>query len=657
MDMKRTWKQPKALYLILFVFLSAGCESLIPYIPPPLEPYGTPEKKAPDKELAGKEIGDKKIQDTNVHEKETKERIPAEGGPLQRDAVIKEAAIQKEPENLNHAETYTTKTGKPSYEVVPHRLPDGEAGAAPPPATENGPRSNQQLIDSALDYIQASNDFWEQGDLDNAIDALDKAYSLILKINGAEEPEVLQQKEDLRLTIASRIREVHSSRFTAANGDYKAIPLVMNRHVEKALNLLKGKERTFFLESYARSGKYRPAIVRALREAGLPSELSWLPLIESGYKVRALSRARALGMWQFIASTGYKFGLKRDTWIDERMDPEKSTQAAIRYLTELHQIFGDWSTVLASYNCGERRVLRHIKAQRINYLDNFWDLYEKLPRETAFYVPKFLAVLHILNDPQAHGFDLPPLEEEVKLEEVTISKQIQLKTVSDRIDVEYSLLKELNPELRRNLTPKTPYALKVPRGKGEILLAKLEDIPAWRPPVPDYVVHRVRSGESLSVIASRYKTSVRGIMNMNGLKRRDYLKVGWRLKIPTKKGYATADKSSLSYTSSGELTKYSVKKGDSLWKIANRFNTTVKAIRTVNQLGSTNLQIGQVLRIPAGTSSEEPGATHKYTVKKGDSPYLIARRYRMNLYEFLKLNDLTPRSTIFPGQIVQVIAE
>jgi membrane-bound lytic murein transglycosylase D len=112
-------------------------------------------------------------------------------------------------------------------------------------------------------------------------------------------------------------------------------------------------EREFFLESYQRSGRYREQFARTIRDAGMPEDLAWLPLIESGFKVKALSRARALGLWQFIPSTGYKFGLKRNDWVDERLDPEKSTMAAIAYMKELHQIFGDWATVLAAYNCGE----------------------------------------------------------------------------------------------------------------------------------------------------------------------------------------------------------------------------------------------------------------------------------------------------------------
>jgi len=542
----------------------------------------------------------------------------------------------------------STPQASPNFKVTPHP-------SSPKPTV----MSNQELVDSALEFCETSNDYWEQGDLENAIDALDKAYSLILKVSEDAEPELLQQKEDLRITISRGIVEVYASRYTAANGDHKVIPLVMNRHVERALSLFKGREREFFLASYRRSGRYRPQIVKLLEEAGLPEELSWLPLIESGFKIRAMSRARALGLWQFIASTGYKFGLKRNMWIDERMDLEKSTKAAIGYLKELHQIFGDWTTVLAAYNCGERRILNRIKSQRINYLDNFWDLYERLPRETAFYVPKFLAVLHILSDPEAHGFTLPPVDEELRAEKVEINKQVHLKTIAGRLDIDYGLLKELNPELRHHLTPSEPYVLKVPPGKGEVLLAKLDDIPVWRPPVPAYVVHRVRYGESLSVIASKYGTSVRAIMHMNGLRRRDYLKVGWKLRIPVNKTRFTHLARPPVQTSQlkGEIIEYTVQKGDSLWLIARRFGTTTKMIRSLNQLNTSVLRVGQVLKISPGRMVMKLEGNQTHLVRKGDSPYLIAKKYEMDLSKFLEMNNLTPRSTIFPGEIVTIKAE
>jgi membrane-bound lytic murein transglycosylase D len=515
------------------------------------------------------------------------------------------------------------------------------------------PPTNQDLIDSALEFCQVATDFWEQGDLDNALDALDKAYSLILKVTTDDEPDVLQQKEDLRFTVSKRIIEVYASRFTVVNGYHNAIPLETNKHVDRALKLFQGREKRFLIESYRRSGRYRPDIVKELEAAGLPEELSWLPLIESGFKIRALSRARALGLWQFIASTGYKFGLKRDNWVDERMDPEKATKAAIAYLKELHQIFGDWTTVLAAYNCGEGRVLKRISTQRINYLDNFWDLYEKLPRETAFYVPKFIALLKILKDPEAYGITLPPVDEEIPIEAITIQKQVHLKTISKKLDVHYRTLYDINPELRYHVTPKRSYSLKVPQGKGEVLLAKIDAIPVYSPPVPEYVVYRVRPGDSLSVIAERHRTSVRAIMAVNGLKRRDYVKVGWKLRIPTKKGYRPPAKRSYVQTAKfkGEIIEYRVRNGDSLWVIARRFKTTTKDIQALNNLNSSLLKVGQVIKVPMGRiASPNPENSQIYRVQKGDSLYLIAKRHQVNLGEFLKINNMTPRSTIFPGQ-------
>lgn len=523
------------------------------------------------------------------------------------------------------------------------------------PTDETVKLSNQELLDTALEYFQASNDLWEQGDLDGALEALDKSYSFILKVVKNEDPELAQQKEDLRITIAKRITEVYASRFTVANGNHKAIPLVMNKHVEKALNILKGPERNNFLAAYRLSGRYRPAIVKALEQAGLPTELSWLPMIESSFKIRALSSARALGLWQFIASTGYKFGLKRDTWIDERMDPDKSTAAAIAYLQELHHIFGDWSTVLAAYNCGEYAVLRRIKNQRINYLDNFWDLYEELPRETAFYVPKFMAVLQVINDPQANGFTLPPVDDTLEAEDVTINRKMQLSDAAKHLGINAELLKDLNPELRHGITPEKPYILKTPKGYGESLLVKLNEIPVYEPPVPPYFVYTVSRGDTISTIARRFRISMNALMEANDLHKKHYLRVGSHLRIPS--GRYTPSMAKRTYTppTSNALVRYVVQEGDSLWTIANRYNTTVDSIRSLNKLKDKNLKMGQEIMIsPNHMTGERSSNAKTYVVQEGETLYFIAKKHQMNLADFLVLNNLKPSSTIYPGQTVKI---
>jgi len=393
-------------------------------------------------------------------------------------------------------------------------------------------QAEENLLDTALEIVDTAQEHWAAGDREKTIEALDQAYALILNVPINGNAKLNQQKEDLRFMISKRIMEIYATRFTTANGKHNEIPLVVNEYVEREIKLFQTAERDFFLESYQRSGKYRAEFVKAFREAGLPEDLAWLPLIESGFKARALSRARALGLWQFIPSTGYKFGLKRNAWIDERLDPAKATAAAIAYMKELHEIFGDWATVLAAYNCGEGNVLRVIRSQKVNYLDNFWDLYERLPRETARYYPRFLAVLSIIKDPAKYGFVLDGPESAVPYDVVTLEKPLHLKKLAEKSGCSLEMLCELNPELRQEATPNTLYELKVPVGAKESVLASLDSIPKWSPPKPSFVVHRVRRGETLSTIALRYRTSIQRILEANRLGSGRLIRIGQKLRIP-----------------------------------------------------------------------------------------------------------------------------
>ncbi len=512
----------------------------------------------------------------------------------------------------------------------------------------------QPILDNALEFCQAAQEFWQKGELENALEALDRAYALILDIDTYDKPKLIQQKEDLRFLISKRILEIYASRNIVVNGNHNAIPMVMNKHIQNEIDLFtKGKEKNYFIESYRRSGMFRPQIVPALEAAGLPVELSWLPLIESGFKVRALSRARALGLWQFIPSTGYKFGLKRDKFIDERLDPVKSTNAAIEYLKELHQIFGDWSTVLAAYNCGEGKVLRVIRKQNVNYLDNFWDLYERLPRETARYVPRFFATLHILSDPEKYGLDLTQTDQPLEYETVDVSKQVHINNVAKSIAVSPNKLKLLNPELRYKILPPEKYSLKLPPGSAVTLLSKLDEIPVSSPPAKKFVYHRIRRGETLSVIARRYKTSVWRIKRANNLRRSNYIIAGRLLKIP-QRGYKYPARK----TVKRKYTKryvHKVTSGDSLWIIARRYGTTTRKIQKLNNLSSTDLHIGQVIKLPVRNNKATlKNGLKAYEVKTGDTPFTIAKQNNMSLDRLLKINKLIAGSKIYPGQQLYV---
>jgi len=393
----------------------------------------------------------------------------------------------------------------------------------------------EEILQESLEAYESSRVFWEQGSFEDAFAALDQAYELMSSVPPNGDPVIAQEKENLRHLISRRVTEIYASRQTTVGDIDRSIPIDINEDVRREIERFQGPEREFFLDSYRRSALYRPMILEKLEEAGLPEQISWLPLVESGFKVRAYSRARALGLWQFISSTGYRYGLERSWWIDERMDPEKATDGAIAYLTDLHNLFGDWLNALAGYNCGERAVLRQLNNSKVSYFDQFWDIYQRLPRETRRYVPRFLATLAILEDPGAYGFELPALPSAVAYDKVDIERPAELKALDKPLGLEAGTLAALNPELRRSATPDEPYELKVPAGKGPVLLANLETMPKWVPPKDTYTVHRVRRGDTLSGIASRYGTSVRSLMDLNRLRSANRIWPGQQIRVPDRR--------------------------------------------------------------------------------------------------------------------------
>jgi len=517
----------------------------------------------------------------------------------------------------------------------------------------------EMTLDDALELFDLSKKHWQRGDMDQAFNALDEAYYLLLKTETEENPELTRQKDELRYMISKFILEIYDSRKEVARPNHDEIQIYnasgdLNQYVQAEVSrMTTGRHGKFFKRAYAESGKYRPMILEELEKAGLPSELSWLPLIESGFKNRALSRAKALGLWQFIPSTGYKFGLKRDRYIDERMDPVKSTRAAIAYLRLLHQIFGDWTTALASYNCGEGRVLKVIQSQDTEYFDSFWDIFQKLPRETARYVPKFLATIHIVNHLEKYGLDNLTPDTPPDFETITVNRQVNLNTVAKTIGISSKKLKAINTELRLNILPGYAYNLRIPVGKKELLLSKLDKLPISSPPKYKFktVHHKVRKGETLSTIAKKYRTSVNTLLrhNKNKIRRRNYIVAGDVLKIPGKTR-VTNVKSKTSKPV--HVSKHVVKSGDSLWLIARKYGTTTAKIKSMNRMKGTRLTIGHVLKIPSTRkkSHVSRASSKTYQVKVGDVPGVIATRYNIPVNRLLKINNLPPGGTIYPGQ-------
>jgi membrane-bound lytic murein transglycosylase D len=524
-----------------------------------------------------------------------------------------------------------------------------DAAAAP----KDDPESEQKKIEEALDLYQEGVDAWSRGDSAEAIQSFDDSFQTIYSIDTDKYPDIAQQKEDLRLLISRRIVEIYASRSHLHADLSREIPLTMNEYVAREIKSFQTVERSFFIDSCYRSGMYRGYIAEQMKKAGLPEDLSWLPLIESGFKVKALSRARALGLWQFIASTGYRFDLRRDRWVDERMDLERSTQAAINYLTTLHDLFGDWTTVLAAYNCGEANVLRVIREQRVNYLDNFWDLYTRLPAETARYVPRFIASLHIIKEPEKYGFPELKVAPPLSYTKVQINKQMRLQDVARALNLSVDTLHDLNPALRNGATPDYSYRLNVTVEAAPLLANAIDQIPEWRAPKIILSRHRVRRGETVSSIARKYRVSTEEILRANHLRRPRYLRPGRMLRIPREvevstassedattrtrarhtrktaagKGHKGVQTAALdppsppdgSAASGGQLAgnaqtaatdpggeagarpqtiRYQVKDGDTLFGIAKRFNTTVDQIKLLNALTSNIVKVGQLIHVP-----------------------------------------------------------
>jgi len=489
----------------------------------------------------------------------------------------------------------------------------------------------QDMMDKALDLLEVADNYWENGDVDNTLIVLDKAYALILDTNGDQ--ALARQKDDLRLLVSKRILAAYSARQTVTSGKASEIPLLMNADVEKEIRSFQNYERDFFIASYHRSGMYRPIILRELKKAGIPEELSWLPLVESGFKIMALSRARALGLWQFIPSTGYKFGLSRDEWTDERMDVEKSTQAAIAYLKELHGMFGDWLTVLAAYNCGEGRVLRVISKQHINYFDRFWDLYKQLPNETARYVPRFLATLHIIKNPKKYGIDLGAAEgKPIAYELVKVNKIMKLQDIASRMEVSEETLNLLNSELRHKITPDKEYDLKIPAGTVSKFNLVVGEIPESEKPgfavAADrshtvYARHKVKRGETVASVAKRYKVSPSTIASCNNIRTNKRLASGQKIKVPvmdvTRVAKSRQDaKSGKKRSTLAEVKQvYKVKKKDTLAKIAERFDIPVSQLKKLNKLKGNSVHAGQVLKLSRADSDDPREEKRESGKKKG----------------------------------------
>lgn len=434
------------------------------------------------------------------------------------------------------------------------------------------------------------------------------------------------------------------------------VPLMVNHKVERWIEYFQGRGSGSFARWLARSGRYIPMMQSILRENGLPDNLVYLSMIESGFTPHAYSRAAAVGPWQFVRRTGMRYGLKVNWWIDERRHPEKSTIAAAAYLKDLYEEFQHWYLAAAGYNAGEGKIARAISRYRT---EDYWEIskYRYLKPETKNYVPKMLAAAMIASNPEHYGFTDIHYEEPISYDRVPVSKPIELKHIAKAIEVTVQDLRFLNPDLLRDVTPPKydQYELHVPVGTGEILLAALGELPEYE--YTDVMVHRVRSGEALSVIARKYGVSTYSIVSYNNLRSAHQIRAGQKLVIPIpNQGTTRSPQRVKKVYHSNAKGMYKVQYGDTLWDLAKSFGVTVTNLKQWNGITSPrDLRPGQWIRVKGDASqgldaslqSDEP--KRQYLVQKGDSLWDISRKHGITVASLAQINQISPKATLHPG--------
>ncbi len=377
--------------------------------------------------------------------------------------------------------------------------------------------------------------------------------------------------------------ELGDSKFTVIDDRDGHIPIVSNSQVEKVINFLQTSRKAEFAIWLERYGLYHDMILEILNAYSLPEEIIVMSMIESGLNPKAYSRANAVGMWQFVYSTGKIYGLERNWWIDERRDPIKSTHAACRHLQDLYTRFEDWYLVISAYNAGPNRIQRAID---LHGTHNYWQLYS-LPRETRNHIPTFLAAAIIVRDPEKYGFQKPVIQP-WDFDEVELDKSADLNVLARAAGVKVEELRRLNPELRQAATPTDmTYTLRIPEGTGAKFQAAYASIPESERYAPEYVYHKVRYGETLWDISKRYQVSIHTIASVNKIRNRHKIQIGQKLMIPVKG--AASQSSIATYTAPtgppGTVkVVYTVRKGDTLGQIAEDYNTRASRIRRWNGL-------------------------------------------------------------------------
>lgn len=441
----------------------------------------------------------------------------------------------------------------------------------------------------------------------------------------------------------------------------------LTRRINKFIRYFQTRGRDRFEVWLSRSGKYSGMMRKILAQYGMPGDLVYLALIESGFSPQAYSVARAAGPWQFIAGTGRRYGLRIDWWADERRDYEKSTHAAAAYLKDLYGMFDSWPLAAAAYNAGEGKIMRAVSRYKT---EDYAKLirYRYLSRETKDYVPKMLAALTIAKDPEKYGFGDVLYEDPLKFDKVSVPGGIDLTALGDLIDVPLETLKEWNPALKRFCTPPNveAYEIRLPSGFASVAEERMEEI--RKEAKVTFLLHKVNKKDTLVSLAKEYNTPVAILKEMNGL-RGNSLRRTSRLIIPVT-GLSGEEAAPGTKVSPDMLRmahmrvdegyrrgqRIRVRRGDTLWRIARRARVSVKSLARANRMKTTSvLRVGAIIRIPGAVSSSGYGTRH--VVRRGETLWSIAKAHGITVDQLARRNNMTPRESLRSGRVLRIPTE